>query len=595
MRNYIGLATGPHDPSLAVIDKNGTLVYAEATERPLQTKRAWGSAPDHINHIQSVLAQYCDPRLDVVAGMTWSKHLTRRYAFLLPYVSYKIRNAQDEDRNGLLTMKYMGLAHKSVHDLATAGLELALGASSTLAARRAITRRYFDHHLTHAAAAAFASPFREGICAVIDGFGESSSIAAFEFRDGRFERIKAVRAAHASLGFFYALMCETCGFDPLKGEEWKVMGLAAYGKFDQKVYDLIRPLIRVNGLSLEAGTDIEKNYSALYQMRRRPDVAALEYADFAATAQFFFTEIVHQLLRNLHGSKPSDNLILSGGCALNSSTNGTIVGNTPFKELFVNSAPADDGNSVGAAYLAYYADNPHTARDEAVLSPYLGSSMKHLALDNLRKYCGFRFEKLGEEDLIEATARALAEGKIVGWAQGRAEFGPRALGNRSILADPRRVGVKERINAEVKFREEFRPFAPSILHEYGDAYFENYQFSPYMERTLKFKDAMREKVPGVVHVDGTGRLQSVTAKINPRYYKLIKAFNAITGIPVLLNTSFNVMGKPIVHSVEDAAAVFQTSGLDLLVIDNTVFWKDGASQMESRKVHGQEVADVAVA
>jgi len=150
------------------------------------------------------------------------------------------------------------------------------------------------------------------------------------------------------------------------------------------------------------------------------------------------------------------------------------------------------------------------------------------------------------------------------------------------------MGVKERINAEVKFREEFRPFAPSILHEYGDEYFEHYQFSPYMERTLRFKESVKAKVPGVVHVDGTGRLQSVTRKINPRYYNLIKAFHDITGVPVVLNTSFNVMGKPIIHSVEDAVGVFQTSGLDLLVIENTVFVKDPKYQLATRKIRREE-------
>jgi carbamoyltransferase len=314
----------------------------------------------------------------------------------------------------------------------------------------------------------------------------------------------------------------------------------------------------------------------------------MEYADFAATAQYVFTEIVHEWLKNIYDLHISDNLILSGGCALNSSTNGTIMENTPFKELFVASAPADDGNSIGAAYQAFYEYNPYIKRHDGVLSPFLGSSLRSSSLARLRKYCGFQSQELDDETLFTAVATALSEGKIVGWVQGRSEFGPRALGNRSILADPRSMGVKERINAEVKFREEFRPFAPSILHEYGDEYFEHYQFSPYMERTLRFKESVKARVPGVVHVDGTGRLQSVTRKINPRYYNLIKAFHDITGVPVVLNTSFNVMGKPIIHSVEDAVGVFQTSGLDLLVIENTVFVKDPKYQLATRKIRREE-------
>ena len=177
------------------------------------------------------------------------------------------------------------------------------------------------------------------------------------------------------------------------------------------------------------------------------------------------------------------------------------------------------------------------------------------------------------QSIAEETAKLLAEGALVGWFQGRAEFGPRSLGNRSILADPRQASMRDKINSRVKFREEFRPFAPSILDEYGDEYFENYQQSPYMERTLKYKKAVCHKVPAVVHVDGTGRLQTVKYEWNPRFYQLIEAFRQITDIPVLLNTSFNVMGKPIIHSVEDAVSVFYTSGLDVLVIDDYMIVK----------------------
>jgi carbamoyltransferase len=590
MKNYIGLAVSAHDPSLAIVNQDGEVVYAEGAERPLQSKRAWASAPDHISYVKKILDRYCDPGLETVAAMTWSRFTFRRYWVLLPFVNYKLRKTTNEgDRKDLLMMKYFFLAHNSIHNLATAGLEFFLDAK-----KASLTRKSFDHHLTHAAASAYASPFREGLSVVIDGYGEKSSIAAYKFRDGKLEQIKAVRAAEASLGMFYAFICDTCGFDPMTGEEWKVMGLAAYGKFDQKIYDLLRPMLSVSGVTLQPGKNLGKNYKALAGMRRKPGAPALEYADFAATAQFVFSETMHALLKNLHAVGGSDNLILSGGCALNSSTSGTIVDNTPFRELYVNSAPADDGNSIGAAWLAYYADNPYVARDRGVLTPYLGSSMKQSALDNLRRFCGFRSEQLDDDRLFPVVAKALADGKIVGWAQGRAEFGPRALGNRSILADPRRKNVKERINAEVKFREEFRPFAPSILHEYGSEYFESYQFSPYMERTLRFKESVRDKVPGVVHVDGTGRLQSVTEDLNPRYYKLIDAFRVITGVPVVLNTSFNVMGKPIVDSVEDAVAVFQTSGLDLLVIDDTVFFKNEEHRSGTDVMYDEDVVDVQV-
>ncbi|HXH37714.1 MAG TPA: carbamoyltransferase C-terminal domain-containing protein [Thermoanaerobaculia bacterium] len=586
MKNYIGLAVTGHDPAIAIIDKHGQLVFAEAAERRLQLKRAWGCPPDHLNYVQDLVEQYCDPSLDTVVGLTWGKGVAFDLSVVLKLINYKLRSAHPSGREWLTQMKFALLAHKAVMDCATSGLQQAFGKTPMK-----IQRAHFSHHRTHAVAAAVASPYKEGVCLVMDGGGQASSIAAFDYRDGKLTQIPGVKAFPASLGVFYSLICDMCGFDSLKGEEWKVMGLAAYGKFDQKLYDLIRPLITVKGLRLKASRDTLKIYRKLHDMRRMDGVPALEYADVAATAQIVFTDIVHQMAKNLYDLHISENLIFSGGCALNSSANGTIVENTPFKDVFVGSAPADDGNAIGAAYGAYWVDHPTFKRGDGVLTPYLGSSIKASSLAKLRKYGGFRSQELDDVTLVRTVAQALADGKLVGWAQGRAEFGPRALGNRSILADPRSKDVKERLNAEVKFREEFRPFAPSVLHEFGDEYFVNYQFSPYMERTLRFKEAVKAKVPGVVHVDGTGRLQSVTRKTNPLYYSLIKAFHDITGIPILLNTSFNVMGKPIIHGVEDAVGVFQCSGLDVLVIDNTVFFKE-TSYQPARSMVGEEAMAV---
>jgi carbamoyltransferase len=569
MKNYIGLATSPHDPAIAIIDKNGELVFAEGAERRLQSKRAWGNPPDHANYIEDLVATYCDPNVDTVVAVTWPKSMAFGTALVLRLVKYQFKRAAQKDRKFFASLKLGLVTHRSMQQCATTGLEYALAGGTSQ-----LEKRYFSHHLTHAAAAAYGSPYDKGLCVVIDGLGENGSIGAYDYRDGTLTKIKSVKAFPASLGVFYSLMCDICGFDSMKGEEWKLMGLAAYGKVDRTLYDLLRPMIRVDGVTLKNGLNNKKRTADLNDMRRKPGTPAKAYADFAATAQSVFTETLHQLLRNIHALKPSDTLILSGGCGLNSSTNGTILDNTPFKELYVNSAPADDGNAVGAAYLSYFQDNPYRPRKGGVLSPYLGGRIRTSSLSRLQRYCGFRMEELDDDALCAAVAAALADGKIVGWAQGRAEFGPRALGNRSILADPRSTGVKERINAEVKFREEFRPFAPSILHEHGPNYFQHYQCSPYMERTLRFTDWAKTRVPGVVHVDGTGRLQSVTEQLNPRYYRLIKAFYQLTGIPVLLNTSFNVMGKPIVDSVEDAVGVFQTSGLDLLVVENSVFIKD---------------------
>jgi carbamoyltransferase len=276
------------------------------------------------------------------------------------------------------------------------------------------------------------------------------------------------------------------------------------------------------------------------------------------------------LLKNLAAMGLSENLVLSGGCGLNSSYNGMILERTPFKQLHVFAAPADDGNAIGAALLAYRRDHPEWVPTPAVHSPYLGSSLSREVLKNMVRFDGGKHVTEHQGTIHKVAAKALAEGKIIGWAQGRAEFGPRALGNRSILADPRQPDIKDRINGRVKFREEFRPFAPAILHEYGPEYFEHYQDAPYMERTLRFRPEVIDRVPGVVHVNRTGRLQTVRREWNEQYYDLVKEFHALTGVPVVLNTSFNVMGKPIIHSVEDALAVLHTTGLDAVALED--YW-----------------------
>lgn len=330
----------------------------------------------------------------------------------------------------------------------------------------------------------------------------------------------------------------------------------------------------MKGLALAAPRDESERIGKLLRMRRAVGSSPLEAADLAHTGQVVFSQVCEELLTNFSRCGGSGNLVYTGGCALNSAWNGRILERTPFEELYVFPAPADDGNALGAALLAYYEDHPPSEAPGRIRSPYLGSRMSGAALDRLDRFSGIPLTRLKPEEIPEAGARLLADGKILGWVQGRAEFGPRALGNRSILADPRRADVKEALNDRVKFREEFRPFAPSILHELGPEYFEDYQRSPYMERALRFRAEVRDKVPGVVHVDGTGRLHSVEREMNERFHDLIAAFHRLTGVPLVLNTSFNVMGKPIIHSVEDAVAVFYTTGLDALIIEDILIEKE---------------------
>jgi carbamoyltransferase len=418
---------------------------------------------------------------------------------------------------------------------------------------------------------------------VFDGYGEGESYSYYTYRDGKLTPLSYPRANHSygslsSLGMYYGYtICSLFGFAITSGEEWKVMGLAPYGKLDDELYELLRRHIQVDGLDVVMTRQARETYLELQAYAKRPDQRFEDVADVAYTAQHHFNEILVAILGRLHELGLSDNFVFSGGCALNSTFNGLIRERTKFERAYVPPAPSDDGNAIGAALLAFADDHPDWRPARRFHSPYLGSEIGD---DELAPYL-HNGRMLGRVDVAPAeiprfTAQRLAAGCIVAWVQGRAEFGPRALGNRSILADPRDVEMKARINAAVKFREAYRPFAPSVLDEHGADYFESYAVTPYMERTLPIKPHQRAALAAVTHVDGTGRLQSVRRDWNPRFHDLLQAFHAITGVPVLLNTSLNVMGKPIVHSAGDAINIYLSSKIDVLVIGDHAFCKPGA-------------------
>jgi carbamoyltransferase len=581
-RVYLGLATTPHDSALAIVDSKGRVVFAEGTERYLQSKRALNMPPDILKRTSMLLASHWNVENQIVAAFSWSAARRKRSIGNLQAVREAISQLYGKcpayPAESLLYGKNFLLSDVRMELLSGEALEFELGRIDDSRSYEVVRRRY-DHHLTHAAAACFTSPYQEAVCAIVDGYGENGAYAFYHYIDGRLQEINLpIQNDHgelASLGHFYEDICRACGFDSAAGEEWKVMGLACYGEHDPHLYKLFRRMLVVEDLGLRSISSAQQfsNWCELHKIRRKEGQPALSAAHIAYTAQEVFTEVLYELLNNLYAKGLSRNLILGGGCALNSSTNGGILSNTRFKNLYIFSAPGDDGNAVGAALLAYKEDHPEERRSMIFQSPYLGSSMSAETLENVKLFSGINKLTLCHEDAPERAAQLLSNGKIIGWIQGRAEFGPRALGNRSILADPRSPAIKNEINSRIKFREEFRPFAPSILHEFGDQYFEHYQESPYMERTLRFRSSVRTKVPGVVHKDGTGRLQTVKKEWNERYFRLIHRFYELTGIPLILNTSFNVMGKPIAHSVEDAIAVFYTSGLDAMFIDNLLLEK----------------------
>ncbi|MDP4025318.1 carbamoyltransferase C-terminal domain-containing protein [Methylobacterium sp. NEAU 140] len=585
MRFYLGLATTFHDPALALVGPDGTLLFAEAAERILQYKRAPNCEPDPPVRMASLLREYVPHGSEIVVASTWGpqfsdflrgqagagafdlaalgRHSTALNASFVPEQAERVfiadlHLAQERAGHGTL-------------------LALNQEARLTGAAPRATVagQRRYPHHLCHAAYGLWGSPFDAATALVVDGMGETGAAAVYRMRAGRIAEVRRHRG-RGSLGFLYGLITDLAGFDQVKGEEWKIMGLAPYGRRDPELSALLGRLCTVERGRLRFADAATVRSTAAAILARRPsDALDTGWPDLARCGQDFFCELMDVLVAEAYALAPGENLVLCGGCGLNSSYNGRVLGRSGFARLHVPSAPADDGNAVGAAWLAFAEDNPDWAGPPPAarpLTPYLGSRVSTAPMERLAEQEP-RAKKLGHDAVTREAARILAAGGLVGWVQGRAEFGPRALGARSILADPRPAGAKDALNAKVKYREGFRPFAPSILAEAGPDWFEDYADSPYMERTLVWREAVRDRVPAVVHADGTGRLQSVTAARNPAYAALIAAFRDLTGVPILLNTSFNVMGKPILHGAEDAILMFYTTGLDALVVEDWIVVK----------------------
>lgn len=576
MTYTIGLATTFHDPALAIVGPDGTVLFAEATERYLQYKRAPNCEPDTGPRMEALLKRYIPKGAEIRLATSWSGEFTgfldqmdRAGSFSLDALlklSPELNRSLVPERAERAFIASLHLAQQR------AGIGTMLGLDRAFGEARISGLKRYGHHLSHAAYACWSSPFSDAACLIVDGMGETGASAIFALSGGEISEVKRHRGRE-SIGFYFGLITDLAGFDQTKGEEWKIMGLAPYGRRDPELLALLRQLYRIDGYKLRFTDAATVRRVAAEILAHRP-AEALDrgWADLARCGQDVFAEMMEALLAETAALVPSENLVLAGGCALNSSYNGKIASRHGFARVHVPSAPADDGNAIGAAWLAHAGANPGWRAPKGPMTPYLGSSVSTEPLERMTAWEP-RLQKLAPEEIALKTAELLTEGKLVGWVQGRAEFGPRALGNRSILADPRPADAKDQLNAKVKYREAFRPFAPSILAEHGPDWFEDYQDAPYMERTLTWKQAVRAQVPAVVHEDGTGRLQSVTPERNPRYHALISAFHALTGVPVILNTSFNVMGKPILHTTEDAILMFYTTGLDALVVEDWLLVK----------------------
>ena len=466
---------------------------------------------------------------------------------------------------------------------------------------------FAEHHQSHAASAFFASPFEEAVVLTMDGVGEWTTTSAAVGRGNHLEVVKEIHFPH-SIGLFYSAFTYYLGFKVNSGE-YKVMGLAPYGeaKYTDVILDKLIDLKADGSFRLDityfdycTGLKmINENFNELFggAPRKPEELLTQKHMDLAASVQWVTEEIVLRLTRSLSSETGSKNLCLAGGVALNCVANGRIVRDGRFEQIWVQPAAGDAGGAVGAALAAYYTHLGKPRRTngrDAMSGCYLGPSYEESEIEQRLSAAGARFEKLDDSDLIAATVGALAEGKAVGWFQGRMEFGPRALGARSILADPRSATMQKTLNLRVKYRESFRPFAPAVLREDVADWFELDCDSPYMlfvANVVKNKqrqmteeeqalfgidklDVARSEIPAVTHIDYSARIQTVDRETNPRFHKLLSVFKARTGCPVLVNTSFNVRGEPIVCSPEDAFRCFMGSEIELLVIGNCILYKE---------------------
>ncbi len=466
---------------------------------------------------------------------------------------------------------------------------------------------FSEHHLSHAASAFFSSPYEEAIILTLDGVGEWATTTVSLGKNNKINILKEIHFPH-SLGLLYSAFTYFLGFKVNSGE-YKVMGLAPYGepRFKDIILDKLIDVkedgsfrLNMDYFNYATGLTMTNNkFAKLFNMKRREPENDLSqiHMDMAASIQAATEEIVLKITRFLFKEFKLPNLCMAGGVALNCVANGKILKEGLFKNIWIQPASGDAGGALGAAQAFYYQelDNKRKIlKTDSMNGSYLGPQFTDDQVENELKSCGANYKKLTSDQIIKDTAKALAEEKAVGWFQGRMEFGPRSLGNRSIIADSRSEKMQKNLNLKVKYRESFRPFAPAVLFEKVSEWFEINSESPYMLLVADVKkskqlqmtneqknlfgidklNVKRSSIPSVTHVDYSARIQTVHKETNPMFHKLIEEFERITKYPVLVNTSFNVRGEPIVCSAIDAFNCFMGTDLDVLVCNNFILYKD---------------------
>jgi len=454
---------------------------------------------------------------------------------------------------------------------------------------------FIDHHEAHIASAVFFSKFNECNFISVDGFGDFASTVVGKFNNNKIIKNYEVLFPH-SLGLFYTAITQFLGFKNY-GDEYKVMGLAAYGK-PTFLEQMRKILIKKNNKGFELNLDYfvhhtkgiemtwldtEPRFGNVYssklaellgEERKKDQKLEQKHKDIAHSAQKFFEDILVEIANDIYAKNKTDNLCISGGCGMNSVANGKIKLKTPYKNIYIPPAPGDAGGAIGAASLIIKKQNSKTSFDD---NPYLGpkfedSEIFQIIDKNINNFKKSNIEITkfsNKKDLLKELAKLISENKIIGFFNDRMEWGPRALGNRSILANPGEKKIREILNLKIKRRESFRPFAPSILREYVKEWFEQDEEVPFMSQVFQIKKDKRMLIPAVTHVDGSGRLQTVQKNINPNFYQLIEYFKEITNIPMVLNTSFNE-NEPIVCNPDEAIDCFLRTQMDALALENTL-------------------------
>ena len=456
-----------------------------------------------------------------------------------------------------------------------------------------------DHHLSHAASSVFMSKFNDCNFVTIDGFGDFVSTTIGFYRDNKINKIQEVQFPH-SLGLFYTAITQFLGFKKY-GDEYKVMGLSSYGKplfyneinqlvkfDDKKLFELNLKYFKHHDEGIEMSwIEGEPKLGNVYSNklidligneRGKDEKITQTHMDIASSAQQVFEEIVIKILNKLYEINKCENISLSGGCAMNSVMNGKILKKTKYKKIYINHSPADSGGGIGAAIITLNKKN----NNKLIVNdnPYLGPSFSNDEIEKILDHYSDEFSKKNilfqkihkNEELFEKISISLSKKKVIGLFQGRMEFGARALGNRSIICDPRNPNIKELLNEKIKNREQFRPFAPSILIDDLNDWFELSDQVPFMSEVYKIKKEKAKLVPGVVHVDGTCRLQTVSKEYNKNYYNIISNFKKITNVPMILKTSFNE-NEPIVCSPNEAIDCFLRTKMDSLFIENYLIYR----------------------